>query len=109
MIRAECHSADNERVVQFDSTPWFEEADADTIVLLAGRDWTAPWVADALERRPHYQELRELLQYARDKLQGESVEDPNWSTFSCRVNGSDALSWLELHRPLVAQRIRKGG
>ena len=109
MIRAMCHSADNERAVQFDSTPWFEEADADTIVLLAGRDWTASWVADALERRPNYQELREVLQYARDKLQDESMEDPDWSTFYCRVNASDALRWLNVHRPVVAQRIRRGG
>lgn len=40
------------------ATPWFEQADAQSIILLAGRQWVAPWVADALERRPDYSQLR---------------------------------------------------
>ena len=108
MIRTECHSSDNQHVVEFDSTPWFKEADTHTIVLLAKRDWTAPWIADALERRPLYPELHELLQYARDKLQTESLEDPNWSTVHCRVNRSDALTWLKKNRPEIAERISRG-
>jgi hypothetical protein len=106
MIRAECHTLDNERMVEFDATPWFEEADAQSIVLLARRDWIAPWVADALEGRPHYGPVHELLEYARVRLQKESVEDPSWSTFECRVNGSDALTWLNRNRPEVVERIR---
>jgi|SRR5256885_2416506 hypothetical protein len=106
MIRAECHTPDNHRMVQFDATPWFEEADAQTIVLRAGRDWVAPWVADALEGRPRYAQLRELLQYARDRLQTESLEDPTWSTFECRVNRFDALTWLDQNRREVAERIK---
>jgi hypothetical protein len=106
MIEAECHTFDDKYVVQFDATPWFEEADAQSIILLAGRQWVAPWVADALERRPDYGELHELLQYARERLQAESVEDPTWSTFESRVNGADALNWLVQNRPEVAKKIQ---
>jgi hypothetical protein len=59
-------SADDKYVVQFDATPWFEQADAQSIILLAGRQWSAPWVGDALERRPDYDQLHDLLQYARE-------------------------------------------
>jgi hypothetical protein len=106
MIRAECHTLDNKRMVEFDATPWFEDADAQTSALLARRDWIAPWVADALEGRPQFAQLRELLQYARDRLQRESMEDPTWSTFECRVNRLDALTWLERNRPEVAGKIK---
>jgi hypothetical protein len=107
MIRAECHTVDDKCVVQFDATPWFEQADAQSIIMLAGRDWSAPWVADALESRADYAQLHELLQYARERLQTESVEDPTWSNFECCVNDSDALNWLVRNRPEVAERIQR--
>jgi hypothetical protein len=109
MIRAECHTVDDKYVVQFDATPWFEQADAQSIVMLAGRDWSAPWVADALESRADYAQLHELLQYARERLQSESIEDPTWSNFECRVNDSDAVNWLVRNRPEVAERIQAKG
>ena len=49
MIRAECHTVDNAMALEFDATPWFTEADAETIVLLAGQGWSSPWIADALQ------------------------------------------------------------
>ena len=58
LIRATCHTADEARRVEFDASPWFAEADAGSILLLAGQGWSAPWVADALETRPGYEELR---------------------------------------------------
>ena len=51
-------------------------------------------------------QLRELLEYARDRLQAESMEDPTWPTFECRVNSLDALTWLDRNRPEVAERIK---
>lgn len=105
MIRAECHTIDDKRMVQFDATPWFERADAQTIVLLAQRNWVAPWIADALEARPQYAELHDLLSYARERLQQESLEDPTWLNFECRVSNADALAWLTRHRPEVAGKI----
>jgi hypothetical protein len=34
------------------------------------------------------------------------MEDPTWSTFECRVNGLDALTWLERNRSEVAGKIK---
>ena len=72
MIHAECHTADDAMGVEFDATPWFEEAEPDIILLLAERDWSAPWVADSLEGRPGYEELRKVISYARDRLERPS-------------------------------------
>jgi hypothetical protein len=107
MINAECHTADEAMRVEFDATPWFREIDPRSIVLLAARGWSSPWVADALETRPGYESLRALMQYARDRLENESREDPTWPTFECRVNGTDALAWLERHRADVAAMLRQ--
>ena len=71
MIRTECHTADDALTVEFDATPWLEEADADSIVLLSRQDWSGPAAADALETRPGNEELRELLRYARERLEKE--------------------------------------
>jgi hypothetical protein len=92
--------------VEFDATPWFQEVDAESIVLLAGQNWSAPWVADALEARPGYEGLHQLLRYARDRLGEETKEDPSWPSFECRVNGPDAVAWLERNRPEIAGKLR---
>ena len=63
------------------------------------------WIADALESRPGYEGLHELIRYALNRLQVESLEDPTWSTFECVVNGSEAMSWLRDNRPDVASMI----
>jgi hypothetical protein len=108
MIRTECHTVDDVMRVEFDATPWFEEADEQSILALAGRDWSGEWVADALETRPGYEQLRELLRYARDRLRQENLEYPSWPTFICKVAGSDAVAWLQRNRPDVADRLRSG-
>jgi hypothetical protein len=107
MIRTECHTADDALTVEFDATPWLEEADADSIVLLSRQDWSGPAAADALETRPGNERLRELLRYARERLEKESREDPSWPTFTCRLDGTAAIAWLERNRPEIAQQIRQ--
>lgn len=107
MIRAECHTVDNAITLEFDATPWFTKADAETIVLLAEQGWSSPWIADALQHRPGYERLRELVQHATDRLQQESREDPSWSNFECRVHGPEVLAWLDANRPDVAARLRE--
>jgi hypothetical protein len=109
MIRAKCHTADNERLVEFDATPWFEVADERTIALLAEHDWQGTWVADALERAPGYEALHELMAYARDQLEKESREDPSWLTFQCRIDAAAALAWLGENRPRLAARLSERG
>jgi len=107
MIHATCHTADEAKRAEFDATPWFEDADPSTIVLLAKRGWSAPWVADALELRPGYETLGELMRYARDRLEPESREDPSWPTFECRVDGAEATAWLDRNRSDIAAEIRR--
>jgi hypothetical protein len=107
MIHAECHTADEAMRAEFDATPWFEEANPRAIILLARQNWSAPWVADALETRSGYEALRELIRYARDRLEMESREDPSWPTFECRVDGVEATAWLDRNRSDIAAEIRR--
>jgi hypothetical protein len=107
MIQAACHTADEAMRVEFDATPWFEDADSRTIVLLARKNWSAPWVADALEARPGYEALHELIRYARDRLEMETREDPSWPTFECRVDAAGATAWLNRYRPDIAAQLRR--
>ena len=107
MIRATCHTADEAMRAEFDATPWFEEADPSTILLLAKGGWSAPWVADAPELRPGYEALGELIRYARDRLEPESREDPSWPTFECRIDSAEATAWLDRNRSEVAAEIRR--
>ncbi|KFC74773.1 hypothetical protein FG93_00952 [Bosea sp. LC85] len=107
MIHAACHTADEAMRVEFDATPWFEQADPAAIARLAKRGWSAPWVADALEHRTGYEALRDLIRYARDRLEIESREDPSWPTFECRVDGAEATAWLERHRSDIAAEMRR--
>jgi hypothetical protein len=109
MIHAQCHTADEKMNVMFDAAPWFSEADAESIIRLARQGWSTRVIADALQQRPGYERLRELLQYATERLQEESLEDPTWSAFECTVTGPEALAWLEAHRPAVAAKIREAG
>jgi mono/diheme cytochrome c family protein len=64
MIQASCHTADNAFALEFDATPWFREADPQSILHLAEQGWSSAWIADALEARPGYEGLHRLIDYA---------------------------------------------
>ena len=102
MIRASCHTADNALVLEFDATPWFREADPQSLLHLAEQDWSSVWIADALETRPGYEGLHQLVEYAATRLRDESLEDPTWDALDCVVNQSDAMHWLAENRPEIA-------
>jgi hypothetical protein len=106
MIHATCHTADNVVCLEFDATPWFSEADALRIIDLAKHEWSSAAVAESLERRQGYERLHDLIEYAAERLQPESLEDLSWNTFECIVDGPDAMAWLEKNRPDVLARIR---
>jgi hypothetical protein len=106
MIHATCHTADNVVCLEFDATPWFNEADAPSIVNLAKHEWSSAAVADSLERRQGYERLHDLIEYAAKRLQPDSLEDLSWNTFECIVDGPEAMAWLENTRPDVVARIR---
>jgi hypothetical protein len=107
IIPARCHTADERFSVTFDAAPWFTEVDGESIVHLARQGWSSSSIADALAGRPGYERLRELMQYATERLRQESLEDPTWSAFECIVNAPEALAWLEANRPAVAAKIRE--
>src|SRR5215210_442463 len=75
MIRTTCHTVDGALTVEFDAAPWFREADPASIVHVAGQGWSSAWIADGLEKRPGYERLHELIDYARNRLGQESLED----------------------------------
>jgi len=108
VIHASCHTADNALSLEFDATPWFEEADADSILHVAKQGWSSAWIAESLEMRPGYQSLHRLIDYAAKRLQKESLEDPAWTTFECIVDGAEAMAWLDRNRPEIAAAIRAG-
>jgi hypothetical protein len=106
VIRATCHTVDDALTVEFDATPWFREADPASIGHVAGQGWSSTWIADGLEKRPGYERLHELIDYATNRLGQESLEDPAFATFECGVNGPEAMAWLDENRPDVAAAIR---
>ena len=106
MIRASCHTADNALAVEFDATPWFVEADPQSILHLADQGWSSIWIADALETHPGYEGLHQLVNYAATRLWEESLEDPTWDALDCSVNPSDAMHWLAENRPDIATLIQ---
>jgi hypothetical protein len=106
MIRASCHTADNALALEFDATPWFREADPQSILHLAGQGWSSVWIADALETRPGYEGLHQLIEYAVTRLRDESLEDPTWAAVECVVSQPDATQWLGENRPEIALMLQ---
>ena len=106
MIHGRCHTADNTLSLEFDATPWFKEADAESILNLAQQGWSGTRIADSLENRSGYERLLQLNAYAASRLGTESIEDPTWETFGCSIARSEALAWLDKNRPDVAARLR---
>src|SRR4051812_29611327 len=101
MIEATCHTADDALTVAFDATPWFREADPESIVHVAVKGWSGEWITDALEKRPGYESLHELIAYARNRLGLESLKDPGFATFVCTRE--------RIGSPGVARREQAGG
>jgi len=92
--------------VEFDATPWVQQADPASILHVAGQGWSSTWIVDGLEKRHGYERLHELIDYATNRLGLESLEDPTFPTYECTVNGLDAMAWLDENRPEVAAMTR---
>ena len=94
MIRATCHTVDDALTVEFDATPWFEEADPASIVQVAGQGWSSTWIADGLEKRPGYARLHELIDYATSRLGLEVARRPHLPDLRMHRErvGSDGLA-----------------
>jgi hypothetical protein len=107
MIQASCHTADNALAFEFDATPWFRQADPQSIQHLAAQGWSCVWIADALETQPGYEGLHRLVEYAATRLRDESLEDPTWPAFDCVVDPSNAHQWLAENRPEIASKLQR--
>jgi hypothetical protein len=107
MIRASCHTADNALALEFDATPWFREADPQSILHLAAQGWSSVWVADALESRPGYEGLHQLVHYAATRLRDESLEGPTWAAIECVISQPDATQWLGENRSEIALMLQR--
>ncbi len=107
MIRASYHTADNALALEFDATPWFREADPQSILHLAEQGWSSVWVADALEARPGYEGLHRLIEYAATRLRDEPLEDPTWAAIECVVSQPEATQWLAENRPEIALLLQR--
>ncbi|WP_262300172.1 hypothetical protein [Microvirga sesbaniae] len=105
MIRASCHTADNAFALEFDATPWFLEADPQSLLHLAAQGWSSVWLADALETRSGYERLHQLVTYAATRLREESLEDPTWDALTCVVDASEAQEWLAENRPEIVSML----
>jgi len=98
-------TAGNALSIEFDATPWFREADHQSILHLADQDCSSVWVADALETLPGYKGLHQLIEYAATRLRKVSLEDPTWASLDC-INSSDAKQWLAENRPEIAMLLQ---
>ena len=106
MIRASCHTADNALVLEFDATPWFREADPQSLLHLAAQDWSSVWIADALETRPGYEGLHQLVEYAATRLGTSRSRIPpgmHWTVASTRL--MQCIGWPSIG-PRSRQRSR---
>ena len=73
---------------------------------VAGQGWSSTWIADALEQRPGYERLHQLIDHATNRLGEETLEDPTFTTFECTVNSPEAIAWLDENRHDVVAMIR---
>lgn len=101
MIKAECHSDDRCIEVNFDATPWFEQASEKEILDLANCGWRGDYPSDAVA---HFMadlndEVAEMFSYLGMRAKIETIG------FECSVNSEDALIWLRANRPAYWTQI----
>ncbi len=98
-IKAECHSDDRVREATFDATPYFVQANAETIGALAECGWGGDYPADIVAHfmAEHDKQVRLMFKYL--ELVSDKRDAPG---FECHVNESDALGWLKENRKALA-------
>lgn len=97
MIQAEVHSDDHVYGVDFNATPWFDQASDEEIESLLNCDFGGDYPADEVAR--HFdgqnQEITILLDYCRRK---------DGIGFECHVDVDDVGKWLAENRPNLYQK-----
>ena len=92
--------------VSFNAISWFQQADAEEVLDLAGHGWGGDYPADAvaefMEDRVH--DIADMFRYL------ERIHDtPHACGFECHVDEDSAMEWLKIHRPDVAEFIDEFG
>jgi hypothetical protein len=107
VIRAEVHADDFVIEVQFDAHAWFANADDEAILALDRCGWGGDYPADAVAewyqgKLPEVDRLFDHLARIRDDRFKKDC-----CGFECHVDADDALMWLRMRRPKLAQQIEK--
>jgi len=99
MINAKCFSDDQRVEVNFDATPWFEQASEDQIKELATCEWGSNYAADdvALFMADINKKIQKMLDYCE--------HHPDQIGFECHVTSEDAIAWLRTERPLILDNL----
>lgn len=107
MIHAETHPDDHAMEVEFDATPWFEQASPEEIVDLAecgwGGDLPADQVAEFFEESD--EDVSAMFSYVH--LRHKTSRDG--FGFECYVDSGDALEWIKANRPELYDALEKLG
>ena len=102
-ISAHAYSDDKLYEVTFNAAPWFAEADDEEILSLARCEWGGDYPADAVVHgmidsfdSEDVAQLSSMMDYVTRKKD---------TGFECHVDEKDALAWLHMHRPALAEQI----
>ena len=98
MISARTYSDDRVYRIDFDATPWFEQASPAERRALRdcgwGGDYPADRVAEWFDAAGTVPEIYDMFRYIENQM-----GKPGETGFECRVDEDEAVAWLEQHRP----------
>lgn len=94
-VSAETHDDDRLFETPFDASAWFAAASDAEILALAACEWGRDYAADAVALwfDGRHAEITAMFSFKR-------------SGFECTVDRSDALAWIQQHRPYLLDRIQ---
>lgn len=96
MIRAKTYSDDHAVEVNFDATPWFDQALPQDILDLADCGWGGDYPADHVAEyfEADISAIEKMFDYVR-----ATQSTRNAQGFECYIDEDDAKAWLDLYRP----------
>lgn len=99
MIKAECHTDDRNIEINFDATPWFEQATEEAILELARCGWRGDYPSDAVAEfmEDRNADVAFMFKYLHTINDDRCKKD--LGGFECSVNSADAHAWLHQNRP----------
>jgi hypothetical protein len=105
IIPAEVHSDDHVKEAKFDALAFFEGADDQEIIALAGCDWGGDYPADEVARECDDQPgVTDVLDWGANFKGRVGLESIG---FECYVDGEAAMKWLRENKPALAAKIEE--